>query len=74
MSIVAEQTADAEADRHVPPARHRSRRSLPGLETSRVIVTFGGDKRKIGDVFYNSMASHPDAAISQWLYKRCPES
>lgn len=39
-----------------------------------VIVAFGGDKKKMGDVFYDSAASRADAAIDQWLRERRKES
>ena len=47
---------------------------FPEGQTTGVIVAFGGDKKKIGDVFYSSVASRADAAINQWLQERGAES
>lgn len=36
-------------------------------ETDTVVVTvFGGDKKRIGDAFYNSVGTRADAAIDRW--------
>lgn len=31
------------------------------------MTVFGGDKKRIGDVFYTSVGSRADAAIDRWL-------
>jgi len=37
-------------------------------DTDTVVVTvFGGDKKRIGDAFYNSVGTRADAAIDRWL-------
>ena len=37
-------------------------------DTDTVVVTvFGGDKKRIGDAFYNSVGVRADAAIDRWL-------
>ncbi|MGA9376219.1 MAG: hypothetical protein WBV64_14560 [Mycobacterium sp.] len=43
---------------------------FPEGSAAGVIVAFGGDKKKMGDVFYNSVASRADAAIDQWLREK----
>ncbi len=43
---------------------------FPEGESAGVIVAFGGDKKKIGDAFYLSVASRADAAIDRWLQER----
>lgn len=43
---------------------------FPEGSAAGVIVAFGGDKKKMGDVFYNSVAFRADAAIDQWLRER----
>jgi hypothetical protein len=37
-----------------------------------VVALFAGDKKPIGDVFYNSVASRADAAIDRWILHEQP--
>lgn len=43
----------------------------PGADTV-VVTVFAGDKKRIGDVFYNSVGPRADAAIDSWLRQQGP--
>jgi hypothetical protein len=43
---------------------------FPPDEDTVVVTVFGGNKKRIGDAFYNSVGPRADAAIQSWLLQR----
>ena len=43
---------------------------FPPEDDSCVVTLFGGEKARMGDVFYDSVGDRADAAIDQWLREK----
>lgn len=43
---------------------------FPPDEDTVVVALFSGDKKRIGDVFYDSVGSRADQAVDMWLRER----